>query len=99
MQREDFGIIIVPIVSYILGGWMIGWASAPYDYRWAEENKEKSAYMSLAGPAANLLLIIIAFLLIRIGYAVDIFYAPDSIDFSHVTASDAGGFFLQYPFF
>ena len=93
MQREVFGTIIVPIISFILGGWMIGWASTPFDYKWAEKNMEKSAIMSLAGPAANLALIILAVVLIRIGYAADIFYAPDSIDFSHITASNLGGIY------
>lgn len=99
MQREVFGTIIVPIISYIMGGWMIGWASAPYNYRWAEENKEKSAIMSLAGPAANLVLVIIAVILIRVGYAADVFYAPDSIDFSHITASDIGGIYSSIAIF
>jgi Zn-dependent protease len=93
MQREVFGTIIVPIISFILGGWMIGWASTPFDYKWAEKNMEKSAIMSLAGPAANLALIILAVVLIRIAYAADIFYAPDSIDFSHITASNLGGLY------
>jgi Zn-dependent protease len=99
MQREVFGTIIVPIASFILGGWMIGWASAPFNYKWAEKNMEKSAIMSLAGPAANLSLIIISFILMRIGYAADIFYAPDSIDFSHVTASINGGIYSNLSIF
>jgi len=99
MQREVFGTIIVPIASFIFGGWMIGWASAPYDYQWAQRNKEKSAIMSLAGPAANLFLIIVAVLLIWMGYAADIFYAPDSIDFSHVTASEFGGMYSTLAIF
>jgi Zn-dependent protease len=99
MQREVFGTLVVPIISYILGGWMIGWASTPYDYRWARQNMKKSAVMSLAGPAANLLLIIVAVVLIRMGYVADVFYAPDSIDFSHVTASVSDGLFSSIAVF
>ena len=99
LRREVFGTIIVPIASFIFGGWMLGWASTPFDYRWAEKNMEKSAIMSLAGPAANFALIILAVVLIRIGYAADIFYAPDSIDFSHVTASFEGGIYSTLSVF
>ena len=35
IQREPVGTTIVPLISYIIGGWMIGWASAPYDPVWA----------------------------------------------------------------
>lgn len=58
MQREPFGMLIVPIISFILysGQWMIGWASAPYDPRWAYHYPRKAAWMALAGPVSNLLL-------------------------------------------
>ena len=29
IKREPFGTVVIPIVSFILAGWMIGWASAP----------------------------------------------------------------------
>ena len=31
IQREKFGMVVMPILSYLLGGYMMGWASAPYD--------------------------------------------------------------------
>jgi len=31
MKREPFGMLVVPLLSFLLGDWMIGWASAPYD--------------------------------------------------------------------
>ena len=30
VRREPFGMVLVPLLSFVLGGWMIGWASAPY---------------------------------------------------------------------
>lgn len=96
IKREKFGTIIVPILSYIFGGWMIGWASAPFDYNWAARNKEKSAVMSLAGPTANFLLFFLAILMIRFGYVYGIFEAPKSINFSRVTASAEGSFFAPF---
>ena len=92
MEREKFGTIVVPILSYILGGWMIGWASAPFDYNWAARNMKKSAVMSLAGPAANFILFFTAALIIRTGYFYGIFEAPASIDFSKVTTGAEGSF-------
>lgn len=93
MKREIFGTIVVPIISYILGGWMVGWASTPFDYNWAMRNIKKSAIMALAGPAANLLLFLLAAAIIRIGYVYGIFYPPESINFSFITASTETGFY------
>ncbi len=49
IRRSPFGMVIVPIVSFILGGWMIGWASAPYDPYWADSNRRKAALMGYGG--------------------------------------------------
>src|SRR3990167_6103885 len=56
IQREPLGTVVVPVASYLLGGWMIGWASAPYDPLWAERHPRRAGLMALAGPGANLLL-------------------------------------------
>ena len=93
IRREPLGTVVIPIISFLLGGWMIGWASTPYDPYWAMRFPKRSALMSLAGPAANLILVILAFGLIRLGVMFDIFYAPDSINFSHIAASTSAGFF------
>ena len=93
IRREPIGTVVFPLLSYIMGGWMIGWASTPYDPHWALRFPKRSALMSLAGPASNLILVIIAFVLIRLGVMFDIFYAPDSINFSHVTAATSAGIF------
>ncbi|MBI1902101.1 MAG: site-2 protease family protein [Planctomycetia bacterium] len=68
--REPLGMIIVPLVSYVAsgsGGWMIGWASAPYDPFWARRYPQRAALMALAGPLTNLALVLLAALLIRLG--------------------------------
>lgn len=91
IRREPVGMVIIPIVSFFLGGWMIGWASVPYDPRWAYEYPRRSAKMALAGPAANLLLALLAALAIRIGMMLNIFYPPDSIDYTHVIAATREG--------
>jgi Zn-dependent protease len=79
IQREPIGMVVVPILSFVLWGWMIGWASAPYDPRWANRYPKRAAWMALAGPASNLMLAIIGGLLIRLGMMAGWFGAPEFI--------------------
>ena len=69
IRREPVGMVLVPILSFALNGWMMGWASAPYDPAWAHRYPKRAAVMAAAGPAANLLLAVIAGLLIKTGLA------------------------------
>jgi Zn-dependent protease len=91
IRREPVGALVVPIVSYILGGWMIGWASTPYDRAWALRYPCRAALMALAGPLANLLMVLAAALLIRLGIACDVFAAPARIGFANLVAAPLGG--------
>ena len=91
IRREPLGMVILPLVSVALTGWPFGFASAPYDPQWAMKYPRRAAWMSLAGPAANLLLVIVAALLLRLGEAAGLFYAPDTITFGEVAGTDAGG--------
>lgn len=78
MKREPFGTIVVPIASFLLqgGGWMIGWASAPYDPTWANRHPKRAALMAAAGPASNFALTILAAIGIRAGLAMGTFVLP-----------------------
>lgn len=80
IRRSPFGMVVVPVVSFLLGGWMIGWASAPFDPQWQERYPRRSAWMALAGPAANFSLMIVAGIAIRIGLSAGYFRAPGSIE-------------------
>ena len=60
-------MVIFPLLTYATGGWMMGWASAPYDPRWALQFPRRSAIMALAGPAVNLSLVILAAFALRAG--------------------------------
>jgi len=91
IRREPFGMVILPLLSVLISGWPFGFASAPYDPRWAMQYPKRAAWMALAGPGANLLLVLISGVLIRIGVATELFYAPDSIRFGHVVDTEAGG--------
>ena len=84
-------MVIIPILSFALNGWMLGWASAPYDPYWARYNRKRAAWMGLAGPAANLVLVITAGMLIRLGILLGFFHAPDSITLTQVTQASSPG--------
>lgn len=91
IRREPFGTVIVPILMFASSGFMMGWASAPFDPAWAQRYPHRAGWMALAGPAANLALVLLAVALIHVGVAFGYFEAPMSISFMHVTdALDAG---------
>ena len=79
IRRSPFGMVVVPILSFALGGWMIGWASAPFNPAWQRQYPRRSAWMALAGPAANFSLMILAGIAIRIGLAAGLFVPPQYI--------------------
>jgi Zn-dependent protease len=91
IRREPFGMVVFPILSYVVGGWMMGWASAPYDPQWAQRHPRRASWMSLAGPGANLSLTIVAALLIHAGIWMGMFEAPDSASFTRMVAAAKPG--------
>ncbi|MBI2816968.1 MAG: site-2 protease family protein [Acidobacteria bacterium] len=66
MRRELFGTVLVPLISFFIGGYMIGWGSAPYDPLWEQRHPRRAAVMACAGPAANFLLAFVAILAKRV---------------------------------
>jgi len=73
---EPFGSFIVPLISYLAGGFIIGWAKPvpfnPYNLR---NKKWGEALVAVAGPASNIAIAIVFGLIIRFGTG-DIF--PES---------------------
>ncbi len=101
IRRSPFGMVIVPIISFFMFTWMMGWASAPYDPTWASRHPHRSALMALAGPASNLLLAILAFILIRVGLANEWFFQGDAyliLDGPQGTASQTIAHLLSHFF-
>ena len=96
LRREPIGSIVVPLLSFAFSGWMIGWASTPYDPRWAYDHPKRAGWMSLAGPLANLLLVIVAMLAIRAGIFVGVFHAPHTLGFAEIVAASEGGIWLTF---
>ncbi len=99
IERSPVGMVVVPLVSYALGGWMIGWASAPYDPNWAAQYPRRAAWMAAAGPAANFVIMIVAFTLLKAGLAFGYFaeplreqlFANDRLQLGSVVIATAGG--------
>ena len=95
MQREPFGTVLVPLISYFLfsspsGRWMIGWASAPYDPYWEDRHPQRAALMAAAGPAANLCLALVGLLVLKVGLAQGIWVVPtDYPQFDQVVVAAA----------
>jgi Zn-dependent protease len=90
IRREPIGMVLVPLLTLMSGGGMIGWASTPYDPEWAAAFPKRAALMSLAGPLANLALMFLAAAAIRWGIGSGDFYAPDRIDYIHTVAARLG---------
>ena len=104
IRREPFGMVFLPLFTAVTSGWPIGYASAPYDPVWAMNHPRRAAWMSLAGPAANLLLVLVASAVIQGGIAAGFFAQPDAVNGSAVVAAThagvaSAGAFLVSAFF
>jgi len=91
IQREPFGMVILPLISTLIAGWPFGYASAPYDPHWAMRHPKRAAWMALAGPGSNLALVVLSVIVIRIGMLAGGFYAPDSARFGLIVGAVDGG--------
>src|SRR3954454_3742538 len=91
IAREPFGMVLFPIISFLMGGWMMGWASAPYDPAWSSRYPHRAAKMALAGPAANFLLALGSALLIHLGLWAGVFHAPATATFTTIVSGTGPG--------
>jgi Zn-dependent protease len=87
IRREPIGMVVLPLIAVLVSGWPLGYASAPYDPDWARRYPTRAAWMALAGPGANLALVLVAALLINLGVLTGVFVAPDTITFADVAAA------------
>jgi Zn-dependent protease len=90
IRREPFGTIFIPILTFFSSGWMMGWASTPYDPAWGERHPRRLAAMSAAGPAANLLVAALVFAVLRVLLGVGLMVQPDAINFSRLVDAPPG---------
>ncbi len=90
VRREPVGMLVVPLLTALTQGWAIGWASTPYDPRWAAHYPRRAALMAAAGPAGNLSIALVALVLIRIALAAGWFVVPDIMTFDQLVAAPLG---------
>ncbi|HEY4104669.1 MAG TPA: site-2 protease family protein [Polyangiaceae bacterium] len=91
IRRSPIGMVVVPILTYIQLGWMVGFASVPFNPDWGRAHPRRQAFMSLAGPCANLILAALALVAMRVLLAAHIFqYAESSASAEYVEAVRGG---------
>ena len=83
IRRSPMGMVVVPILSFLQLGWMVGFASVPFNGDWGRKNPLRQALMSLAGPAANLILALLALVLMRTLLAAHVFQYSEVISGGH----------------
>ena len=91
IRREPLGMVVLPILSLVLIGWPFGFASAPFNPVWAEQHPRRAAWMSLAGPGANFMLVMACAAAIWLGVAVGEFQSPTTAHFTQVVSAVNGG--------
>jgi Zn-dependent protease len=91
IKREPFGMLVMPIISYLSAGWMIGWASVPFNVTWAEKNPRRAVVMAIAGPVANLVIAAACWCLLKIGLAAGLFLPSAYPKFSEMVISPEMG--------
>lgn len=74
IRREPFGMVVIPLLAFLFTQQIIGWASAPFNPEWERRYPKRSAWMALAGPAANFTLMFIAAGLIHLARTYDWFH-------------------------
>jgi Zn-dependent protease len=91
IRRSPIGMVLVPLISYVQLGWMVGFASVPFNGEWGRAHPRRQALMSLAGPLANLLLAVIALGAMRILLATHVFQYADAETSSQYVEAVHGG--------
>lgn len=84
IKRSPFGMVIIPLLSFVQMGWMMGWASVPFDSEWGKRHPRRQALMSLAGPAANFALALLGIITIKVLLAAGVFDVPYQYGFTQL---------------
>jgi len=90
IRREPVGTLVVPLLTFITSGWMMGWASTPYDPEWGRQHPKRLAAMSAAGPGGNLLIATLAFVALKTLLAAGAFVPPQNINFQRLVEPRVG---------
>lgn len=90
IRREPVGTLVVPLLTFFTSGWMMGWASTPFDPGWGSRHPRRLAAMSAAGPGGNLLIATLSFAALRMLLARGVFVPPQRINFSRLVEPVSG---------
>ena len=90
MRREPVGTVIVPILTFVSSGWMMGWASTPFDPEWGRRHPKRMAAMSAAGPCGNLAIAALSFAVLKTLLATGRMVPPDTINFQRLVEPSLG---------
>jgi Zn-dependent protease len=90
MRREPFGTLLFPAISFLYFGWMMGWASTPFDPHWAGRHPRRAALMAAAGPSANFLLAGVALVAAKLLVLGGALVAPPVASFDLVVSPPGG---------
>jgi Zn-dependent protease len=77
-------MVVIPILTFVQMGWMMGWASVPFDSAWGKRHPKRQALMSLAGPAANFALALIGIIVMKVLLATHVFEVPYQFSFTQL---------------
>jgi len=84
IRRSPWGMVLIPVVTFFQTGWMMGWASVPFDPEWGKRYPRRQALMSFAGPAANFALALIGIIAIKALLAAHVFELPYKFSFTQL---------------
>jgi Zn-dependent protease len=84
IRRSPVGMVLMPVLTYFQAGWMMGWASVPFDSEWGKRHPRRQALMSLAGPATNFVLAGIGIVVMRVLLAAHVFDVPYGFRFTEI---------------
>lgn len=74
---EIFGSIILPVITYLLGGFILGWAKpVPYNPYNLKNQKWGPAIIAVAGPLANMFIALVFGMIIR--FRTELIFLPDA---------------------
>jgi Zn-dependent protease len=76
LHREPLGTFAVPLVTFLIAHFPVGWTSTPRNGLWCRHHPWRQAAAVAAGPGANLLLASIAFLALKALLVAGVFTAP-----------------------
>ena len=90
VRREPVGTLVVPLLTFFTSGFMMGWASTPFDPEWGRRHPKRLAAMSAAGPGGNLLIAAVAFIALKTLLASGAVVPPIKARFNHLVEPVTG---------